>query len=137
MSGSRLGIARSVIGVVVLGAAIAGILGFLPSDKGKTLFGTAAGKDLCSVGRRTNTVAATDPVFFAAVLRHHLDGQQGITFHITRDGTSFVTHEEAADGSAFDCYGSLESMGSLDAGTYDFEVTHNGDIEAAGTLTVK
>ena len=135
--GRVLRVLGSVVGVLVVGSLVAGLLGFLPSDKGKILFGTAPGKDLCSVSGRTDTATTTDPIFFAAVLKHHLDGQQSITFHITRDGEDFVSHEEPADGSAFDCYGSRESLGTLDTGSYVFEVIHNGEIEATGTLTVK
>jgi len=135
---------RGILGAIVGGIVVLVVIGFVAAnqlgligDKGKILFGTAAGKDLCSVGNQTQTVTTTDPVFFAAVLKHHQGGDQAITFHITKDGADFVTHEEPADGQEFDCYGNRESLGALDAGSYVFEVLHNGEIEATGKLTVK
>jgi hypothetical protein len=136
MRGGFLGVIGAVVAILVVGGVIAGALGLLPSDKGKVLFGTAAGKDLCSVGNATNTVRTTDPIFFAAVLKDHMDGQQAITFHVTRDGQEYSSHDEPADGSGFDCYGNTVSLGALKAGTYVFEVLHAGDVEATGTLTV-
>lgn len=137
LSGGIATVVGSVIGIVIVGAVIAGVLGLLPSDKGKILFGTAAGKDLCSVTGQATTVKPTDPVFFTAILKHHMDGAQAITFHIVKDGKDLVNHEEAADGTSFDCYGNRESLGSLEAGSYVFEVIHKGEIEATGNLTVK
>jgi hypothetical protein len=129
---------RSILGIIgaVIGI-LAGALGLLPSDKGKVLFGTAAGKDLCSVSNETTTVRTTDPIFFSAVLKHHMDGQQVITFHVTRDGAEFLSHEEPADGTEFDCYGNRESLGALMVGSYVFEVLHEGEVEATGTLVVQ
>lgn len=135
---------RSILGAIVGAVVVIAIIGYFAAnqlgiigDKGKVLFGTAAGKDLCSVSNQATTVLATDPLFFAAVLKHHMDGDQAITFHITKDGTEFVSHDEPADGQAFDCYGNRESLGPLDPGTYVFEVLHKGEVEATGTLTVK
>jgi hypothetical protein len=136
-SASAIVIIASIIGIILVGAVIAGVLGLLPSDKGKILFGTAAGKDLCSVGNPTNAVKTTDPIFFAAVLKEHLDGQQAIVFHITKDGVDFLKHDEPADGKPFDCYGNKESLGALAPGSYVFEVLHNNDVEAKGSLTVQ
>ena len=137
MGGGLARVVGALVVIIIVGVAAAGILGFLPSDKGKILFGTAAGKDLCSVGNPTVAVKTTDPIFFAAVLKHHMDAAQAITFHITKDGAEFVTHDEPADGTAFDCYGNHDSLGALVAGSYVFEVIHSGQIEATGTLTVK
>lgn len=126
----------AVVGLLVVGVVAAGILGFLPSDKGKILFGTAAGTDLCSVGNQATMVKSTDPIFFAAVLKHHMDGAQAITFKIEKDGKELVNHPEPADGTSFDCYGSRDSIGSLEPGSYVFTVVHNADVEATGNLTV-
>jgi hypothetical protein len=71
------------------------------------------------------------------VLKHHMDGQQVITFHVTRDGAEFLSHEEPADGTEFDCYGNKDSLGALMAGSYVFEVIHKGEVEATGTLLVQ
>jgi hypothetical protein len=130
-------IVGGVIGLLIVLGVVAGVLGLLPSDKGKILFGTAAGKDLCSVSNQSTTVKTTDPIFFAAILKHHMDGAQAIVFHITRDGAEFISHDEPADGTEFDCYGNRESLGALEPGTYVFQVIHKGDIEATGTLIVQ
>ena len=136
--GANLGaIIGGIVGIVIIGAILAGALGLLPSDKGKILFGTAAGSDLCSVSNQTTNIKSTDPVFFAAVLKHHMDGAQAITFKITKDGKDFVSHDEPADGTSFDCYGNRESLGTFEAGTYVFTVIHNADTEATGTLVVQ
>ena len=127
----------AIVLIVVVGAVVAGILGLLPSDKGKVLLGTAAGSDLCSVANQATTMKPTDPIFFAAILKHHMDGAQAITFKITKDGADFVDHDEPADGTSFDCYGNKESLGTLETGSYVFSVVHNGDIEATGALIVK
>lgn len=130
------GIIGTIIGLVVLAFVAAGVLGFLPSDKGKVLFGTALGKDLCGVSNQSTTIKTADPVFFSAVLKHHMDGNQAISLRITRDGKDLVNYDEPADGTAFDCYGNRETLGPLDAGKYHFEVIHNGEIEASGDLTI-
>jgi hypothetical protein len=132
-----LAVGAAVVGILVAGALLVGALGLLPNDKGRILFGTAAGRDLCSVGRQTDTVTTADPVYFAAVLKHQLGGDQAITFRITKDGTEFVTHPEPADGKAFDCYGSQEPLGTLPAGSYVFEVIHGDEVDATGRLTVR
>lgn len=137
ISSRLIGIVGALVGIVLVGAIVAGVLGLFPSDKGKVLFGTAAGKDLCSVANPATTVKTTDPVFFAAILKHKMDGQQVITFHITKNGADFVSHDEPADGTSFDCYGNRDSLGALEAGKYVFEVIHKGEIEATGTLTVQ
>jgi hypothetical protein len=136
IGGRILGSIGAIVLIVVVGGFIASAIGLLPNDKGKVLFGTAAGSGLCSVGNAGTAVTTTDPIFFAAVLRHHMDGDQAITFVITRNGADYVTHEEPADGSEFDCYGNSDSLGALEPGTYVFEVHHNGEVEATGTLTV-
>ena len=135
---------RAILSAIIGGIVVVAIIGYFAAnqlgiigDKGKVLFGTAAGSDLCSVSNQTDTVRTTDPIFFAAVLKHHMDGNQAITFHITKDGADFVTHEEPADGTAFDCYGNRDSLGALEPGSYVFEVLHNGELEATGKLTVK
>jgi hypothetical protein len=136
--GSRIGaIIGGVVVVLIVGLVVAGALDLLPSDKGKVLFGTAAGSDLCGVTNAATTIKTTDPVFFAAVLRHHMDGAQAINLKITKDGQAFVDHDEPADGTSFDCYGTKESLGPFDAGTYVFTVTHNAEVEATGTLVVQ
>jgi hypothetical protein len=132
-----LTIVGGVIAALVALFVVAALLGVLPSDKGKILFGTAAGRDLCSVSNETTTVKTTDPIFFSAILKHHMDGNQAITLHITKDGKDFVNYDEPADGTEFDCYGNRDSLGSLDAGHYRFEVVHKDVVEASGDLTVK
>ena len=57
-------------------------------------------------------------------------------FKIEKDGKELVNHPEPADGTSFDCYGSRDSIGSLEPGSYVFTVVHNADIEATGNLTV-
>lgn len=124
-----------LIGLVVIAAVIGLNSGyFLP--RGQILFGTAAGADLCSVSGETRTVTRTDPVFFAAILKHRMAGSEAIRLTVTRDGLPFFDNEEPADGTEFECYGSRESIGPLEHGVYVFTITHNDDVEATGTLTV-
>jgi hypothetical protein len=137
-SGARNLIA-AIVGVVVVLVVGYLVVQFLPSDKGKVLFGTEPGADLCSVGNQTNTVKTSDPLYFAAVLKDHMDGDQAITLRITKDGAEFVNYNEPADGTAFDCYGnrtSLSDLGPFQAGQYHFEVINNNKVEAAGDLTI-
>lgn len=130
----------ATLGAVVIGlAVIAAIIGlnlriFLP--RGQILFGTAPGGDLCSVGAEARSVRSADPVYFAAVLRDRMPGTASIRLVVTRDGQPYFDHVEPADGTEFECYGSRESIGPLEPGVYVFEVTHDGTVEASGTLTV-
>jgi len=129
------------IGAVVIGlgvvVAILGLnAGFFRPSGGHVLFGTAPGPNLCSVGGETRTAGSSDPVFFAAILRHRMAGTDAITLTITRDGQPFFDNEEPADGTEFECYGSRESIGPLEPGIYVFTVTRGSDVEATGTLTV-
>jgi len=115
-------------------AAVVDLVGF---GTGAAFAGTAAGTALCSVSNETTTVKSTDPVFFTAVLKHRMNGDQTITLHVTKDGEEFVSLTESPAGTPFDCYTSHESMGNLEAGSYVFEIIHNKDIEATGNLTVQ
>ena len=81
-------------------------------------------------------MSAGDPVFFAAVLKQRLGGDAEVRLIVTRDGEPFFDSTDPPNGSEFECYGSRESIGPLEAGVYVFEVTHEGEVEASGTLTV-
>ena len=137
-SGTR-NLVATIVGVVAVLVIGYFAVQLLPSDKGKVLFGTTPGADLCSVGNQTTTVKTTDDLFFAAVLKDHMDGDQAITLRITKNGADFINYNEPADGTAFDCYGnrtSLAELGPFEAGQYHFEITNNGKIEAVGDLTI-
>ncbi len=132
-----LSIVVVVFGVAVLGYAIGSAIGIIPSNKGQIIFGTSAGSDFCSVGGETKIVNAGDPVYFAAILKHHMDGDQAVTLTVTKDGQNFGSLDEPADGTAFDCLaGKPDVLGQLDAGLYHFELHHNQDLESSGDLTV-
>ncbi|HVA85315.1 MAG TPA: hypothetical protein VNF73_03235 [Candidatus Saccharimonadales bacterium] len=127
----------TVIGVIV-GLAVIGYLLFGPSNKGQIIFGTAAGSDLCSVGNQTKTVNTGDPIYFTAILKDHMDGNQAVSLQVTKDGAAFGTLDEPADGIAFDCLaGKPDVLGTLASGQYHFVLLHNSDVEATGDLTVK
>ncbi len=133
------GVVGAIIGIVVVVAVVGyfllqqfGVIG----DKGKVLFGTAPGANLCTVGSRTTAVKSGDPVFFAAVLRSRLAGDQSFTFRITRDGQPFIQRDEEGDGQSFECYGTEELIGPLPAGKYVVELLHGTDVAAHGELTV-
>ena len=112
-------------------------IGIIPNNKGQIIFGTSAGSDFCSVGGETKVVNAGDPVYFAAILKHHMDGDQAVTLTVKKDGQDFGSLDEPADGTAFDCLaGKPDVLGQLDAGLYHFELFHNQDLESAGDLTV-
>jgi hypothetical protein len=138
-AGMRSGIQTAiaiVIGVVVVAfLAYTGLTG-RPSNAGKVLFGTSPGSDLCTVGNAATTIKATDNVYFSAILKHKMDGNQAITLHITKEGKELVNYEEPADGTSFDCYGNRDSLSPLEPGQYRFEVIHNGEVEATGDLTI-
>jgi hypothetical protein len=128
-------IAAVVVGVFVI-LGIAGMyLGFF-QPRGQVLFGTALGPNLCSVGGETRTIEADDPIFFAAVLRNRLTGDAEVRLTVTRDGEPFFDNTDPPNGTEFECYGSRESIGPLEPGVYQFDVTHDGSLEASGTLTI-
>ena len=133
---SRLSTAITVVAVVIGVLVVLGIAGMylgLFQPRGQVLFGTAAGPNLCSVGGETRTIEAGDPVFFAAVLRNRLSGDAEVRLTVTRDGEPFFDNTDPPDGNEFECYGSRESIGPLEPGAYQFEVTHDGAVEASGT----
>jgi hypothetical protein len=111
--------------------------GYQNAAKGSIIFGTHAGPDLCSVRNAADTLTANDPIFFAAVLKHHMDGNQAITLRVTKDGKDFVSYDEPADGTEFDCYGNKDSLGTLDVGVYVFQIINHDAIEASAALTIK
>ena len=136
---TRLSISLTVAAVVIGGLVVFGIAGQylgLFQPRGQVLFGTSLGPDLCSVGGETRTVTSSDPVFFAAVLRHRLGGDGAVRLTVTRDGEPFFDNRDPPNGTEFDCYGSREAVGPLEPGVYVFEVTHEDEVEAAGSLTV-
>ena len=123
------------IGLAVV-AAIVGLNLQLFQPRGHVLFGTASGPDLCSVGGETRSVTSADPIYFAAILNNPVEGDQAIRLTITRDGVPVFDHTDPPIGTAFQCYGSREPYGPYEPGTYVFEVTQDGEVEATGTLTV-
>jgi hypothetical protein len=124
-----------VVGILVV-LGIAGLYLGIFQPRGQVLFGTSIGPNLCSVDGETRTVSPEDPVFFAAVLKHRLGGDAEVRLMVTRDGEPFFDTTDPANGTEFECYGSRESVGPLEPGEYVFEVTHGGEVEASGTLTV-
>ena len=48
-------------------------------------------------------MAAGVPVFFTAVLKDRMDGNQDVTLAVSKDGGPPVTADEPANGTAFDC----------------------------------
>ena len=124
-----------LIGLVVL-AVVIGINSGLLQPRGYVVFGTSAGKDLCSVGDEVRSVTSSTPVYFAAVLRHQLGADASVRLRVTRDGQAFSDVVDPPDGREFDCYGSREPYGLLEPGVYIFEISHEGEVEATGTLTV-
>jgi hypothetical protein len=105
--------------------------------RGGIVFGTAVGTDSCSVTNPTDVLLSTQPFFFAAYLTDHQDGSKSIVLHIEKDGVALVDHQEPADGNAYDCYGNTQSLGTLDAGAYEFRVLQGTKTEADGTVTVR
>jgi len=123
---------------VIIGLALIGVIVFGPSNRGQIIFGTTKGDDLCSVGSQTNTVNSGDPIYFTAILKDRMAGDQTVTLSITEDGQAPVTLPQPPNGSEFDCLaGDPSILGTLDPGVYHFVLTHNSDIEASGDLTVK
>lgn len=124
-----------IVLIALVAIVVARFFGIPSNGRGQILFGTAAGSDPCSVSNQATTLTRTDPVFFAAKLNHTIDGTEPITFKIARDGQQIDATQEPAYGKPFDCYYNTDAL-TLDPGTYVFTVIHNGDVEAAGTLTV-
>lgn len=136
---SALSTVVTIGAIVVAVLVVVGVVGMnlrLFQPRGQILFGTSLGPNLCTVGGETRTLTADDPVFFAAVLKNRLGGDESIRLTVTRDGQPFFDNADPADGTEFECYGSRESIGPLERGVYVFEVTHGGEVEASGTLTV-
>jgi hypothetical protein len=115
------------------GASFSGSFGRTP---GTVVFGTAAGSDVCSVGSQSDTIYANTPYYFSARLNDHMTGSDAITLTVTKDGQVYATADEPANGQEFDCYGNKNALDGLDAGIYVFTITHNGTMEATGTLKV-
>ena len=132
-----VGLLLAVVVLIISGVTVANRLGLLPNDKGKVLFGTAAGPDVCSVDNQTASIATTDPLFWAAVLKDQVNGQQDAELHVTKDGGTFYDQSLPADGTAYDCFGNAEAIKDLDPGAYTFQVLREGAIQATGDLTVK
>ena len=136
----RRGLLPTIITVVavIIGLVVIAVIVFGPSNRGQIIFGTAKGGDLCSVGNQTTTVNSGDPIYFTAILKDRMAGDQAVSLSITRDGEAPVTLPQPANGSEFDCLaGDPTILGTLDPGVYHFVLTHNTDIEASGDLTVK
>jgi hypothetical protein len=135
----RAGIVSAIVGVVivvgVLAYFLAGQIGLI-GNKGKILFGTAAGPNLCTVGNPTTTVRTGDPLFIAAIMKDRIQGDEAFTFEVWKDGQQYLVTPVNGNGQAFDCYGNTEDLGLLDPGAYVFEVLKGTDVEARGELTV-
>ena len=86
---------------------------------------------------QTASIATTDPLFWAAVLKDQVNGQQDAGLHVTKDGGTFYDQSLPADGTAYDCFGNTDAIKDLDPGAYTFQVLLDGAVQATGDLTVK
>jgi len=119
----------AVVGLVVIG---------LNSGVGTVMFSKAAyntGSN-CKFSEPVTTVTTTDPVYMIAFFKDTMEPSDVMTLNITKDGASFANASDTAD-KEFNCYIEQQSIGPLEAGVYKLTFTHNGTVEAEGTLTVK
>jgi hypothetical protein len=106
-------------------------------NAGRVLFGSAVGPGGCSVLNVGDTFNVGEPVYVAAVFKDALDSGQSFTATVTHDGTVVLNEDDTWTGSSRQCWAPSDPITTnFGAGTYAFAVTHQGAVEASGTLTL-
>lgn len=138
---SRLAI---VVGVIVVGVvaliAVGAVLSFLqPSQAGKVVFVTTEPKqgDSCHFNNTVTTINAGTHAWVVIVFREKMDDQP-VSVTLSYNGESLAPIPYAvSDTKGLACIADRADLGIFPAGTWKFTVTHRGETEAEGTLTIK
>ena len=130
-----------IAGVVLILLVLAGGALFyigLNSGVGQVMFSKSAYQtgNNCKFDAPVTEATTTDSIYMIAFFRDTLQPSYSLTLDVTKDGAPFENATDTTDTS-FNCYIESQPMGPLAAGVYKLTFTHNGTVEADGTLTVK
>ena len=128
-----------VVGVVVLGFAALVVVAVLNNPAGKVMFSKSiydTSRSSCTFPDPITTASTTDSIYVLAALKDTITATDSLTMEVFKDGVSQGT-QEMGQGTEVNCLWIKNNMGPLDAGTWRVTFTHNGKIEAEGTITVK
>ena len=136
---SRLvGVVIAVVVVVVLGIAGLVYVG-LTSGVGQVTFSMTAdnsGNKSCKFASPVTQITTSDKVYLMAYFHDTLQPGDSVTVTVTKDGVAFGDNTVTVD-KTMNCDVEPDAVGPLQAGVYKLTYTHNGTVEAEGTLTVK
>jgi hypothetical protein len=144
-SRERPGLTRriSVIGtaalLLVAVIVVAGTL-LLHSPAGRVYFSgdpyeQASGT--CQFAAPITTADAARPFYMIAFFNDTMAPGDSYSLAITRDGAIVRDSGELTATSKFQCYVEAEAIGPLDAGIYEFTFSHDGKVEAEGSITIR
>ncbi len=131
----------AILGVIIV-VVILGAIGFVAnmnSNTGQIMFSKgsyAMGSNTCKFDAPVTQVSTTDPIYIIADFNDTMQVGDSMTLTVTKDGVAYYTNTDTTDTS-FNCYVEQGAIGPLPAGVYKMTFTHNGTVEATGTLTVK
>jgi hypothetical protein len=133
----RVGTAIGVVVVLLVVAAVVGAL--LPNQKGKVLFVTDQPSQgtSCRFDHTVTSMDAGTHAWLVIVFKDTMDDQP-VTAEIFYNGLSTGSYTwPVSETKGLDCGYDDTDLSDLQPGEYKVVVTHRGEVEAEGTLTVK
>ena len=139
-TGRRGRILFAIVGAVAAFVIVASILAvtLLSSSTGRVFFSRTAydqGSKTCQFGSPISGASTADQFYMIASFSDTMDAKATFSLAITRDGVPFEKGD-ATIGSGFNCYVEADALGPLGTGVYKFTFTHDGKVEAEGSITV-
>jgi hypothetical protein len=126
----------AVVVVLVVGfVAIA----LLDNPAGKVFFSTTvydSASSTCAFPSAITSASSTDPIYVVADLNDTLAANDSVSMEVFKDGVSQGT-QDMTQTSQVNCIWITNNIGPLQTGTWKVVFTHNGKVEAEGTITIK
>jgi hypothetical protein len=133
--------------VAILGVAVAAVVVVVASafmllrpSTGIVSFSRSAfdqGSGACQFASPITSASTSDSFYMIAFFNDTLAVHDTYALGITKDGVPFRQSGNLTADTRFQCYVEADALGPLAAGVYDFTFTHNGTVEAAGSITIR
>lgn len=128
----------AIVGVLAIVAASTALLLVLRSEQGQVMFTTTDpnGGNSCVVIDRVSTVEAGRHVWMVVMFMEPMDDKP-LTVDIYHDGALVWSYTWPVDVSKGRYCTWGDDMAGYPVGTWTYTFTHDGKIEASGTLTIR
>jgi len=131
-------VATSALVVVAIAASAA--LVRLRSPAGHVYFSASAydqSSGRCQFTAPITAASSTETVWLIAYFDDTVAAGSTYSLAITRDGAAYRSTGQLQAAQAFQCYVEQGAIGPLDPGVYRFTFSHDGKVEADGSITIR